>query len=186
MNRSKKIVVVSHCILNANAKVRPLAVYPGVLRTIMDQYIESGTGLFQLPCPESSYLGINRWGMGFEQYNTARFRRHCQSILEPCLDQLENFAGAGYEIVGVIGANGSPNCGVHKIPAGLDGGVIGQAEPVEIQLEKLEFKRGMGVFFTVLKEMMNDRGLSASFMAVDEDDPTTLQKYDVRKNLPAV
>ena len=176
MNRSKKIIVVSHCILNANAKVRPLAVYPGVLVSAVQSFINDGAGLFQLPCPESSYLGINRWGMCFEQYNTPKFRRHCRQILEACIDQLETFVAEGYEIIGIIGADGSPNCGVNKIPAGLSGGVIGQAESVEKQLEGFEFKKGPGVFFTVLKQMLKERGIAAQFLAVDEDNPSELIK----------
>jgi hypothetical protein len=31
-------------ILNANAKVSPLAVYPGVMREVMDQFINEGDG----------------------------------------------------------------------------------------------------------------------------------------------
>ena len=172
MNRSKKIIVVSHCILNANAKVRPLAVYPGVLKSVIHQFIENGTGIFQLPCPESSYLGINRWGMCFEQYDTPKFRRHCRKILEPCLDQIEAFVSAGYEIVGVIGADGSPNCGVNKIPTGLEGGVISQADTMENQLKNFEFKKGSGVFFTILREMLEQRNIFTRFQAVDEENPS--------------
>lgn len=174
MNRSKKIIVVSHCILNANAKVSPLAVYPGVLKEVIQPFIDDGAGVFQLPCPESSYLGINRWGMCFEQYNTPGFRRHCRKILAPVMDQIAAFAAQGYEIIGVIGADGSPNCGVNKIPTGFEGGVMGHGEPVEEQLAKLRFQPGTGVFFTILEEMLQHIGVAAKFMAVDEDNPSEL------------
>lgn len=174
MNRSKKIIVVCHCLLNANAKVSPLAVYPGVLRKIMDTFIASGTGIVQLPCPETSYLGMNRWGMCFEQYNHPNYRRHCRRILEPSVDQIEAFSSAGYEICGVVGANGSPNCGVTQIPSGLTGGVIRDQEMVESQLREFKFKNGSGVFLTELKKMLGDRGISVPLMAVDEKNPSAL------------
>ncbi|MDD9302954.1 MAG: hypothetical protein HUK40_11700 [Desulfobacter sp.] len=174
MNRSKKIIVVCHCILNANAKVSPLAVYPGVLRQVMDTFIEQGVGIVQLPCPESSYLGVNRWGMCFEQYNQPNYRRHCQKILAPSVDQIEAFTAAGYEILGVIGADGSPNCGVTKIPSGLVGGVIRDKEMVENQLKNFTYLQGTGVFLTQFKIMLEKRGLSINFMAVDESDPSQL------------
>lgn len=174
MKRSKKIVVVSHCILNANAKVSPLAMYPGVLREVMDKFIEDGTGILQLPCPESSYLGINRWGMCYEQYDHPNFRRHCRKILSPSVDQIETFIAANYEILGVIGADGSPNCGVTKIPSGLTGGVIRNAADVENQLESFRYLKGMGIFFSVLKEMLEKRKIFINFMAVDENNPSSL------------
>ena len=166
--------MVSHCLLNANAKVGPLASYPGVLRQVMDQFIEDGAGILQLPCPESSYLGINRWGMCYEQYDHPNFRRHCKKILAPSLDQLEAFIAAGYEILGVIGADGSPNCGVNKIPSGLSGGVIRNVEDVEKQLENFRLIKGTGVFFSVFKALLEDRGISVKFMAVDENNPSAI------------
>ncbi|WP_457551064.1 CD3072 family TudS-related putative desulfidase [Desulfobacula sp.] len=151
MKRSKKIIVVSHCLLNANAKVGPLAEYPGVLRNVMDRFIEDGVGILQLPCPESSYLGIKRWGMSYEQYDLPNFRRHCRNILIPSLDQVETFIAAGYEILGVIGADGSPNCGVIKIPSGLSGGVIRDTQDVEKQLEGFRYIEGTGGLFQYIK-----------------------------------
>ena len=174
MKRSKRIIVVAHCILNANAKVGPLAMYPGVLREVMDQFIEDGTGILQLPCPESSYLGINRWGMCREQYDHPNFRRHCRKILTPSVDQIETFIAAGYEICGVIGADGSPNCGVTKTPSGLMGGVISDISTVEAQLKDFRYIDQSGVFFTELKSMFSDRKILVKFMAIDEKNPSSL------------
>ena len=174
MKRSKKIIVVSHCFLNANAKVTPLAGYPGVLREVMDKFIEQGAGILQLPCPESSYLGIDRWGMCYEQYDHPNFRRHCRQILIPSVDQIEAFLNAGCEILGVIGADGSPNCGVTRIPSGLTGGVIKDTDDVETQLENFKYQEGTGVFFSILREMLVKRKIFIRFMAVDENNPSSL------------
>ncbi len=174
MNRSKKIIVISHCILNANAKVAPLAEYPGVLHSAIEAFIKDGTGIVQLPCPESSYLGINRWGMCYEQYDHPKFRRHCRKILKASVDQLETFIAAGYHIRGVIGADGSPNCGVNKIPSGLTGGVIRDTKAVETQLEKFQYLDGMGVFMGIFKNMLSERNISIDFMAIDEKNPSHL------------
>ena len=173
MNRSKKIIVVSNCLLNSNAKVRPLAQYMGVLRDVMDSYIEDGVGILQLPCPETSYLGMNRWGMCREQYDHPNFHRHCRNILAASLDQIEAFIAAGYEILGVIGADGSPNCGVTRIPSGLTGGVISSAAKVSKQVENLQFLEGTGVFMTMFEKMLSERNISLQFMAVDENNPSS-------------
>lgn len=174
MKRSKKIIVVAHCILNANAKVGPLAMYPGVLREVMDQFIEDGTGILQLPCPESSYLGINRWGMCREQYDHPNFRQHCRNILTSSADQIEGFMAAGYEMRGVIGADGSPNCGVTKTPSGLTGGVIRELEAVGTQLKNFKYIEGPGIFFGILKDILAHRNISIPFMAIDENNPSAL------------
>lgn len=178
MNRSRKIIVVCHCMLNANAKVSPLAVYPGVLRQVMDRFIDDGVGIVQLPCPETAYLGINRWGMCFEQYNHANYRRHCRRILEPSVDQIQAFSEAGYEILGILGADGSPNCGVTRIPTGLTGGVIRDQNMVESQLKRFGYKKGSGVFLTQLKEMLKQKGIAVNLMAVDESNPSNLMTLE--------
>jgi len=174
LNRSKKIIVVCHCMLNANAKVSPLAVYPGVLAEVIQPFIDQGAGIVQLPCPETAYLGMNRWGMCIEQYDHPNYRRHCKKILQPSVDQIEAFSKAGYEICGIIGADGSPNCGVTKIPSGLTGGVIRDQKMIESQLKNFTYKNGTGVFLTQLNRMLGQRGISVKLLAVDESNPSAL------------
>lgn len=175
MKRSEKVVVVSHCLLNANAKVKPLALYPGVLCAALDHFIRNGTGIVQLPCPETSYLGIDRWGMCREQYDHPKFRRHCRNILLPCVDQLEALSASGCDITCVIGVDGSPNCGVNLTPEGLTGGVIQSCEDVDAQLENFRMAERSGVFMDILKEMLCERKLSIPFKAIDEKQPATLK-----------
>ena len=83
-----------------------------------------GAGIVQLPCPESTCLGMNRWGMSRDQYDHPSYRSHCRRpLLLPTVDQLAGFARAGYEIIGVIGVDGSASCGVTLTPVGFTGGV---------------------------------------------------------------
>jgi predicted secreted protein len=174
MNRSKKLIVLANCILNANSKIVPLGSYPGVLKDVVQPYIDQGIGILQLPCPETSYLGMNRWGMSLEQYDHSRFREHCRKVLRPTMDTLKAFRDAGYEIVGVIGADGSPNCGITKIPVGLTGGEVGMwcADPDETK--HCRFAQGTGVFMGIFKAMLTECGINPPFMAVDEENPSTL------------
>jgi len=174
MKRGKKAVIVSHCLLNANAKVRPLALYPGVLCAALDRFIQDGSGLIQLPCPETSYLGINRWGMCKAQYDHPNFRQHCRNILIPSIDQIEALSVSGCEISCMIGVDGSPNCGVNQIPSGLTGGVISSFGDVEPQLKEFQLIKGTGVFMEVFKKMLEERNISVPFKAVDEHHPENL------------
>jgi predicted secreted protein len=169
MYRSKKILIVCHCLLNSNAKVYPLANCGGVYSQVVGKSIEKGIGLLQLPCPETVYLGINRWGMTREQYDNPTFRDCCRQILIPSIAQIQGFASAGYQIIGVIGMDGSPNCGVNRTCHGFSGGEISTEGIVEAQRNCLEFRPGRGVFMEVLSTMLDEVHLDISFSAIDEE-----------------
>ena len=59
--RSKKIVFVSSCLLNTNNKVQGLARYGGMCKEVFDELNKYDLGINQMPCPETLYLGIQRW-----------------------------------------------------------------------------------------------------------------------------
>ena len=60
-NRSKKIVFCSSCLLNTNNKVLPLARYGGFSKEFIDILAKYDLGVQQMDCPETLYLGIQRW-----------------------------------------------------------------------------------------------------------------------------
>jgi len=171
MYRSKRILVVCHCLLNANAKVYPLASCEGVYRQVVGKSIDEGIGLLQLPCPETVYLGLNRWGMTREQYDHPTFRECCRQMLMPSIAQIKGYADAGYQILGVIGMDGSPNCGVSRTCYGFSGGEISAEGVIEAQRERLEFRLGKGVFMEILSAMLKEAQLDISFSAIDEEVP---------------
>jgi predicted secreted protein len=171
MNRSKRILITCHCTLNANAKVYPLATVGGVFSDAVSAYIESGCGLFQLPCPELSYLGINRWGMTKEQYDHPNFRAHCREILKYPLVQLKALAQAGYELVGILGMDGSPNCGVTMTCEGYTGGELCSQSDLAGQIGSLRYVAGQGVFMEEFMEMLRQVGLRPTLLALKEKQP---------------
>jgi predicted secreted protein len=171
MRRGRKILVVVHCILNANAKVVPLAQVSGVHTDLLREHLDAGVGLVQLPCPELTYLGTNRWGMTREQYDHANFRAHCEAILRPSVLELEAFIRGGCEVVGVLGMDGSPNCGVHRTCLGFTGGELTGGEEFQKQRSGLKMVAGQGVFVEVLENLLRGRNLHIPFIAVDEEHP---------------
>lgn len=172
MNRSRKILITCHCALNANAKVYPLASVGGVFSDVVSSYIEAGCGLFQLPCPELSYLGMNRWGMTKEQYDHPNFRSHCRNILRYPLAQLQAFTQGGYELIGILGMDGSPNCGVTLTCEGFRGGELCQQSQLADQIKSLRFISGKGVFMEELLEMLRQIGLKPELYAIREKEKT--------------
>ena len=117
--RSRRIVVVAHCILNANARYVGGARRPGAYTAVIEPYVLDGVGIVQLPCPESSFLGMDRPTMTRDQYDTAAYRQHCREVLRPTVDTLEEFARGGYALERVIGIKGSPSCGVTETTEGF-------------------------------------------------------------------
>ncbi|MDR7422479.1 MAG: hypothetical protein QN159_08415 [Armatimonadota bacterium] len=67
----RRVVFLAHCLLNQNAKVDEFAWYPGVVKPAIDLLREFGYELAQLPCPEMTFLGVNRWWQTKNQYATA-------------------------------------------------------------------------------------------------------------------
>ena len=176
MNRSRKIVVLCHCLLNANVKVHPLATYPGALAQIWTQFASAGVGLFQLPCPETSFLGLSRWGMTSEQYDHPAFRRHCRQILEPCMDQLVALHRDGCALVGLIGVDGSPSCGMFRTCTGYRGGEISsESTDVSGQVGMLSSVSARGIFMREVLAMLEERNISIPLLAVDEEAPDNLK-----------
>jgi len=168
MKRSRKLLIVCHCLLNANAKIYPLALTGGVYREVLEAYIQKGRGIFQLPCPELSYLGVNRWGMTREQYDHPNFRAHCKEILKHPVNQIETLCQEDYEIEGVLGMDGSPNCGVNLTCEGFSGGEIRSQSDIASQIQKQRSVHGQGIFMGILADMLQSRNIFTDFFAVSE------------------
>lgn len=112
MERSKRIILVSHCILNQNTVVHPLARAKGVYKDIVKELINSDIGIHQLPCPEYRYLGLKREPMTKEQYETGGFRKINKDIASDAVNIIKEYIDNGYEVVGIIGINESPTCSI--------------------------------------------------------------------------
>ncbi len=110
MQRSKKILLVSHCILNQNTVIENEARAKGASMSAVEWAMKEGFGFLQLPCPEFTFLGLCRPSMTYEQYNTPEYRKHCKEILEPVLTQAKEYVKNGYEIAGILGIQSSPSC----------------------------------------------------------------------------
>lgn len=110
MQRSKKILLMSHCILNQNTVIKEEARAQGAIPSAVEWAMNEGYGFLQLPCPEFTFLGLDRPSMTYEQYNTSNYRKHCRNILKPVLSQAEDYVKNGYEIAGLLGIQSSPSC----------------------------------------------------------------------------
>ncbi|MEI8131104.1 MAG: CD3072 family TudS-related putative desulfidase [Leptolinea sp.] len=156
-SRSKKLVFLSHCCLNQNARMRGLADYPGVVKPLLEYLIAQDVGIYQMACPEVAYFGTQRWGQVKEQFDTPMFRTHCQKLVDQILDQVEDYIHGGYTILAFIMMDGSPVCGMNRIPVAKNEGE--QLGGMIWYMPQQKHADGQGVFTETLIESITRRGL---------------------------
>ena len=92
----KRILLVSHCILNNASKVEldeaGLAEEYRLRSELMNLIIEKNIQMIQLPCPEFIMYGSQRWGHVKNQFQHPFYMEQCRKILEPVLLQLQEYA----------------------------------------------------------------------------------------------
>ena len=169
MERSRKMVVISHCLLNMNAKVEGLALDRGCAKKIIYHLIEQDYGMIQLPCVELDMCGINRWGQVKNQLNHPHFRSRCEELLRPVVFQIEDYLASGYQVAAVIGVDGSPTCGVNRTCVGAWSGEIGEQYHTMEKGATCRMVQEAGVMMDVLKEMLKNRNINIPFTAIDEE-----------------
>lgn len=171
--RSKKIIFLSHCCLNQNARIRGLAFAAGVVRPLIDYLLAQDVGIYQMTCPEVTFMGTLRWGQVKKQFGTPMFRAHCQKLANEILDQIEDYRQGGYAILGFIMMDSSPVCGLDTIPVSADenedlGGMVWYSPQQKII-------PGQGVFAEILKKSTAQRGFTdIPFISYPEVDDQTL------------
>lgn len=148
--RSGKIVVVSHCILNVHSLENNLAIYPGLEEEVVGLLVQKGVGIYQIPCPEVELSGIFRKALPKESYDHPKIRKTYRKLAEDITQTLNRYIKKGYTIPAVIGAEGSPTCGIDSVGRWKEG-IKGKREfPRDI-----EFVPGMGVFMEEFKTCLS-------------------------------
>ncbi|HLC01831.1 MAG TPA: hypothetical protein VJK02_02230 [Anaerolineales bacterium] len=154
--RSHKVLFVSHCVLNQNAKVYGIAMSQGTIKPVVDLMLEHDVGIYQMTCPEMTYLGAMRWGHVRDQYDSPMFRRHCRQLAAVVVDQTEDYRRNGYEVLGFLMIDGSPVCGLSRVPVAEDGVVVGGM--VWYTLAQ-HVGHNRGVYCQILQEELAARGM---------------------------
>ncbi len=116
--RSRRVILLAHCLLNQNSVVVGKARMPGPVKEILELLSDSGVGIVQLPCPELTYYGLRRFWAVKEQFDNPGFRAHCRRLAEEAAAIVQEYIRNGYEVLGFVGVNGSPSCGVREHGSG--------------------------------------------------------------------
>jgi len=156
--RSKRVVLVIHCILNHNARIDGCAWYPGAMTEIVQVLTEAGVGIVQMPCPELQCLGLDRSGrirqgkdIGIRETLLGEASEACRALAQGAMRDVLEYRKHGFKILGVIGNDGSPACGVdftHYVSSG--------------------FQPGAGAFVIMLREELERQGIDLPFVATQD------------------
>jgi predicted secreted protein len=128
--RGRRVVFVSHCLLNENTRYLGGAFQAGAVPELVERLVEQGIGISQLPCPEQ-----RAWGGVLKR---AMLRAHgikgsplyllrgpllrvwvaytaliYSQLARRVAHEIEDYQRSGYQVVGVIGVGSSPSCGVN-------------------------------------------------------------------------
>jgi hypothetical protein len=104
-----------------------------------------------MPCPELGCLGLGREGLIFDQLSTPESQQYLLDLAQEVVSQMKQYLHYGFRVLGVLGINCSPSCGV-------DCYAYNGAQP------------GQGAFIRVLSEVMSREGLSLPLIGVADED----------------
>ena len=160
--RSRKIVVVAHCILNQNSRVLGIAYYPGMINEIVDVLRKYEVGVIQMPCPELTHAGLLRRSQTKEQYDTPAFRRHCRQIASGIADQVEEYLRNDFKVLAILGVDGSPTCGVDETSAGHKGRYSSKS----VSTKEGKFTKAPGILIAELQSELKERKVAVPMKGV--------------------
>ncbi len=152
--RSKKIIITAHCLMNQNSISDGTADLPSQFDKVINLIMANKIGIIQLPCPEVACLGLDRQDKDGSQrellLENTRIRnliekKENQNILrskaKEIAIQLEDYQKYGFKILGIIGVNRSPSCGIETTT--IDG----------------KEQNGRGVFISIIDEELRKKGI---------------------------
>lgn len=159
--RRRRIIFVAHCWLNMNTRFPEGCGFEGANVPLIEVILQQGLGIVQMPCPECVCLGLEKegWAVKPEKEMRACFREVARDVI----GQIEMYLSYGYDIVGILGMNPSPSCGVEVTK--------GKGTMLGLNRDTSEVE-GSGVFIEELRQLADERGL----------DPLPL--FGVRRTLP--
>ncbi len=159
--RSKKIIILSHCLLNQNSISDGTADFASQFTEIIDLITANKIGIVQLPCPELLCLGLDRRDKQGGQRQLLQENTRIRSLMseegsvellkaqvEQVAAQIQEYRSFGFEVLGVVGINRSPSCGI------------------ETTTRDNKEEKGRGVFMELLEQAFVQRGQRTRMIGV--------------------
>lgn len=168
MNRSKKIAIISHCIINQNSVVKGEYKDINIFFPFIKKLFEENIGILQLPCPETEYYGLRRWGHVKEQFDNCGYKKYLEKIANSFVDIIKEYINNGYEIVGIYGIAGSPSCGVNLTCSANWKGEISLYKDKEDIVSRVKMINESGIFMEIFKSVLDKNKINIPFYDVDD------------------
>jgi predicted secreted protein len=134
-NRDRRMIFLNNCLMNQTSRAPGVAYREGASTELIQLILDNGLSIEQLPCLECIGIGgVSR--KSFDRYlpllsNSIKngwfsilklilkvwlinFERLCKKEARKVVDRIEDYVTEGYTILGVVGMNDSPTCGVTK------------------------------------------------------------------------
>lgn len=111
--RSGKVVFLSHCMLNQNARIVRAADFPAMFELLIEYLQKKQVGLIQMPCPELYCLGLGRRAVRVGLESPAG-RQRLERLIDDLVFTIREYLFQDFQIIGILGKQGSPACGVTR------------------------------------------------------------------------
>jgi predicted secreted protein len=160
-NRSRKLILVAHCVLNQNSISDGTADFPSQFSEVVELLMENQVGIIQLPCPELTCLGLDRQDTAGAQRELLSENTRIRGLMEgehnlrelrdrsdDVVTQVGEYRRHGFDVLGLIGINRSPSCGVETTSRNA------REEP------------GKGVFVAAIEERLRTHGITLRMIGV--------------------
>jgi uncharacterized protein YbbK (DUF523 family) len=106
-----------------------------------------------MPCPELCAFGLDRGHIFIEkELRTPDGRKLVRGLAQDLVRQIRTYLDCGVHILGVLGKNGSPSCGVEETWAG-------------------HVCPGSGAFIEELASELNDQGIALEMTGMRDSEP---------------
>ena len=127
--RGKKVIFLSHCLLNENTRYLGGAFRKAGVDELIDALQKEGIGMVQMKCPEQKTWGgvLKRemlmgycikgtWLRPFLNIFMVFFiwktKKSFKKIAREVVSEIKDYMDSGFEVSGIVGIKGSPSCGV--------------------------------------------------------------------------
>lgn len=151
--RSRTVVLLPHCALNQNARMDGTCGFPATIVELVAGLMERKVGMLQMPCPELCAFGLDRTHVEIErELRTRSGRLMSRSLARELVAQIEAYRRCGIRVLGILGKNGSPSCGVEET-------------------WKNGTCAGRGAFIEELAAELQDRGVATEMTGIVDHEP---------------
>ena len=166
--RSKKVIMLSHCLLNQNSISDGTSDFPSQFNEIIEFLMTNCIGMIQLPCPELLCLGLDRRDTHGAKRplldENTRIRelmsetgnvQLLQQKAEEMVMQIQEYQKYGFHVLGLIGVDRSPSCGI------------------ETTSKNGAEEQGKGIFIEILSETLAKRGITIRMIGTKTSEKET-------------